>query len=105
MSSSPSSDSSLQHATDRHERVSPRAFERLGRRLSRRTASLPLLSRVLIGSAGLAVLVAAAFVVLLIAMSDLRSSTNTQARSKDVSTATLELERVVNDLESSLRYY
>jgi hypothetical protein len=29
-------------------------------------------------------------------MSDLRSSTNAQARSKDVSAATLELERVVN---------
>jgi signal transduction histidine kinase len=53
----------------------------------------------------LSVLVAAAFAVLLVAMSDLRKSTNAQARSKDVSTATLELERVVNELEESLRGY
>src|SRR5690242_19509811 len=38
-------------------------------------------------------------------MSDLRSSTDAQARSKDVSTATLELERVVNQLELSLGGY
>jgi signal transduction histidine kinase len=80
-------------------------FERLGERLSRRTGSLPLLSRLLIGSAVLAVLVGAAFALALLAMSDLRSSTNAQAHSKDVSTATLELERVVNQLESSLRGY
>jgi signal transduction histidine kinase len=95
----------LLQATDRSERVSPSAGERVGGRISRRTASLPLLSRVLIGSAGLSVLVAAAFALLLVAMSDLRSSTNAQARSKDVSTATLELERVVNELEGSLRGY
>ena len=67
--------------------------------------SLPLLSRVLLGSAGLAVLIGAAFALALLAMSDLRSSTNAQAHSKDVSTATLDLERVVNELESSLRGY
>jgi signal transduction histidine kinase len=65
--------------------------------------SLPLLSRVVIGSAALAVIVAGTFAVLLVAMTDLRSSTNAQARSKDVSTATLELERVVNELDVSLR--
>jgi len=58
-----------------------------------------LLSRVVIGSAALAVIVAGTFAVLLVAMSDLRSSTNAQARSKDVSTATLGLERVVNELD------
>ena len=104
MSSSLSSKSSLLEATDRNKGASPGVFERIGRRLSR-TWSLPLLSRVLIGSAGLSVLVAAAFAVLLIAMSDLRSSTNAQAHSKDVSTATLELERVVNQLELSLGGY
>jgi len=83
----------------------PGVFERLGERLSRRTGSLPLLSRLLIGSAVLAVLVGAAFALALLAVSDLRSSTNAQAHSKDVSTATLELERVVNQLESSLRGY
>src|SRR5439155_15980739 len=104
-SSSLSSNGSLLQATDRSERVSPRVVERLGRRLSLRSLSLPLLSRVLIGSLGLSVLVAAAFALALLAMSDLRSSTNAQAHSKEVSTATLELERVVNDLESSLRGY
>jgi signal transduction histidine kinase len=67
--------------------------------------SLPLLSRVLLGSTGLAVLIGATFALALLAMSDLRSSTNAQAHSKDVSTATLEVERVVNELESSLRGY
>src|SRR5439155_1150164 len=104
-SSSLSSNGSLLQATDRGERVSPRIVERLGRRLSLGSLSLPLLSRVLIGSVGLSVLVAAAFALALLAMPDLRSSTNAQAHSKDVSTATLELERVVNELESSLRGY
>jgi signal transduction histidine kinase len=67
--------------------------------------SLPLLSRVLLGSTGLAVLIGATFALALLAMSDLRSSTNAQAHSKEVSTATLELERVVNELDSSLRGY
>ncbi len=57
----------------------------------------------MIGSAALAVIVAGTFAVLLVAMSDLRRSTNTQARSKNVSTATLGLERVINELEGSLR--
>ena len=59
----------------------------------------------MIGSAGLSVLVATAFVVMLIAISDLRSSTNAQAQAKDVSTATLDLERVVNELETNFRGY
>jgi signal transduction histidine kinase len=83
----------------------PGVVGRLGERLSRRTGSLPLLSRLLIGSAVLAVLVGAAFALALLAVSDLRSATNAQAHSKDVSTATLELERVVNELESSLFGY
>jgi signal transduction histidine kinase len=64
---------------------------------------VPLLRRVVVGSAALAVIVAGTFGVLLVAMSDLRSSTNAQARSKDVSTATLNVERVVNELDVSLR--
>jgi signal transduction histidine kinase len=83
----------------------PGVFERLGERLSRRTGSLPLLSRLLIGSAVLAVLIGAAFALAILAVSDLRNSTNAQAHSKDVSTATLELERVVNQLQSSLIGY
>ena len=64
---------------------------------------MPLLRRVVVGSAALAVIVAGTFGVLLVAMSDLRSSTNAQARSKDVTTATLNVERVVNALDVSLR--
>jgi signal transduction histidine kinase len=74
-------------------------------RLTGRTASWPLLSRVVVASALIAVLVTGAFAVLLIAMSDLRSSTNEQARSKDVTAATLGLERVVNELEANLRAF
>ena len=96
---------SLQRAAEQGARAVPGVFERLGERLSRRTGSLPLLSRLLIGSTVLAVLVGAAFALALLAVSDLRNSTNAQAHSKDVSTATLELERVVNQLESSLRGY
>jgi CHASE3 domain sensor protein len=83
----------------------PGMLERVGRCLSPRTASLPLLSRLLIGSTVLAVLVGAAFALALVAMSDLRNATNAQAHSKEVSTATLELERIVNQLDSSLRGY
>jgi len=74
-------------------------------RLSRRTAEAPLLSRVVIASALIAVLVIGAFVVLLVAMSDLRASTSEQARSKDLTAATLGLERVVNELEANLRAF
>ena len=61
-------------------------------RLSRRTASVPLMSQVVVASALIAVLVTGAFAVLLIAMSDLRASTRAQARSKDVTAVTLQLE-------------
>src|ERR1700675_2897926 len=86
-------------------RVSMNVLLQLARRISQASASMPLLSRVLIGSAALSVVVAGMFVVLLVAMSGLRSSTNAQARSKNVSTATLEVERVVNELEASFRGY
>src|SRR5437764_8665900 len=105
MSSNLSSKSSLLQATDRSGRASRGLVHGLGARVSRGTVSLPLLSRVVIGSAGSSILIAGAFAVLLIAMSDLRSSTNAQAHSKDVSTATLEVERVVNQLEAGLRGY
>jgi signal transduction histidine kinase len=74
-------------------------------RIARRTASVPLLSQVVVASALIAVLVTGAFAVLLIAMSDLRASTHAQARSKDVTAATLGLERVVNELEANLRAF
>ena len=42
---------------------------------------------------------------MLVAVSDLRSSTNVQAQSRDVTSATLRLEQVVNQLEASLRAF
>ena len=75
------------------------------RRLTRWTVSLSLLSRALAGSVVLGALVAATFGVMLIAVSHLRSSTTLQAQSRDVATATLQLEQVVNQLETSLRAY
>jgi signal transduction histidine kinase len=78
-----------------------RTLERLGARL----AAVPLLSQVVLASALIAVLVTGAFAVLLIAMSDLRGSTSAQARSKDVTAATLGLERLVNELEANLRAF
>jgi signal transduction histidine kinase len=81
------------------------APRRLVQRLAGTTASLSLLSRVIAGSVLLSILVAGAFTILLIAMSDLRRSTNEQARSKNLTEATLGLERVVNELEVSLRSF
>jgi signal transduction histidine kinase len=87
--------------------VTPGASSRgtLRDRLRELKDSVPLLRRVIAGSALLAFLVAGTFVVLLFAMSQLGSSTNEQARSKEVTTATLGLERVVNQLEVSLRAF
>ena len=57
------------------------------------------------GSVALAILVAGAFTILLITTSHLRQSTNEQAQSRNLTKATLGLERVVNELEVSLRSY
>jgi signal transduction histidine kinase len=58
----------------------------------------------LLGAIGvLALLVATAFAIVLLAMSDLRSSTDEQAQANRVTTAALRLERVVDELEQSLR--
>jgi signal transduction histidine kinase len=53
----------------------------------------------------LAVLVAATFVLMLVAVSHLRGSTDAQERSRNVTSATLRLEQVVNQLETSLRAF
>jgi signal transduction histidine kinase len=79
-----------------------RAFPKLGLKTS---ASVSLRMQVIAASILLSVLVTGTFAVLLIAMSDLKSSTNAQTRSKDVTTATLNLQRVVNQLELSLRAF
>jgi signal transduction histidine kinase len=84
----------------------PAAAARRGlRRVKQRIAALPLLGRVVLASTAIAILVSGTFAVLLLAMADLRSSTNAQAHSKDVTAATLGLERDVNGLEANLRAY
>ncbi len=72
-------------------------------RLKHWLVSRSLLSRAVAGSLLLALLVAGAFALMLVAVSNLRSSTNMQARSRDVTSSTLRLEQVVNQLEASLR--
>jgi signal transduction histidine kinase len=68
-----------------------------------RTASLS--SRVMVGSAVLALLVAAAFGVLLYAVSTLDDATKRERHAKTVTAATLQLEKLVVDLETGLRGY
>jgi signal transduction histidine kinase len=82
-----------------------RAGGRISERLRRSAASVSLTGRLVVGSVLISLLVAASFTLLLLAMAHLRSSTNQQARSKDVTAATLGLERVVNQLEVSLRTF
>ena len=65
-------------------------------------SSTPLLARISLASVLLALLVAAAFAILVVAIASLRKSTDTATRSKDVAVATLELEKLVLDLESGL---
>jgi signal transduction histidine kinase len=68
-------------------------------------AEAPIVARVLGAIGLLAVLVATAFAIVLLAMSNLRSSTNEQVQANKVTTATLRLERVVDELEQSLRSF
>ena len=59
--------------------------------------------RVLVASVLLALVVAVVFGLLLLAISSLHKATDRQTRSKDVTAATLSLEKVVLDLEAGLR--
>jgi signal transduction histidine kinase len=68
-----------------------------------RAPSVSLGGRMLIASALLAVLVCAAFVVLFAAVSSSRDATRREARAKDLTAASLMLERLVLDLETGLR--
>ncbi|MEK6276325.1 MAG: ATP-binding protein [Actinomycetota bacterium] len=70
-----------------------------------RTSSLSLATRMVAASAVVALLVAAVFVGLILAVSALRSATEEEARSKDVTVATLELENLVLDVDTGLRGY
>jgi signal transduction histidine kinase len=62
-----------------------------------------LAARMILASAILAGMVATVFLVLLLAMSTLRAATTREARAKDVTAATLRLEKLVVDLETGLR--
>jgi signal transduction histidine kinase len=60
-----------------------------------------LARRMWLASAALAVLVGAAFIALILAVSAQREATDREARSKDVTVASLRLEKLVSDIESS----
>ena len=60
-----------------------------------------LARRMWLASAALALLVGAAFTALILAVSAQREATDREARSKDVSAESLQLERVVSDVESN----
>jgi signal transduction histidine kinase len=70
-----------------------------------RFGSFSLLTRAVAASVFVAVIVAAAFALLFVALSNLSRSTDVQAHTRDVTTATLGVQQVVNQLESSLRAY
>jgi len=88
-----------------HAATTLAGVRRGARGLTRWTVSLSLLVRAVVGSAVLAVLVAGTFTLLLVAVSHLSMSTNVQASSRDQTSATLDVEQVVNELESSLRAF
>jgi signal transduction histidine kinase len=71
--------------------------------LPRRRSPASLAARMLVASAMLAVVVAAAFATLLLAVFALRDATEREGRAKDVTAASLELEKLVVDLETGLR--
>jgi signal transduction histidine kinase len=62
-----------------------------------------LRARLVLGSAGLALLVSAAFLVLVLAVAALRDATAREAHAKEVTAATLTLETRVLELETDLR--
>jgi len=64
---------------------------------------MSLARRMLVASVILAILVAGAFAALIFAVSTLRDANEREARSKDVTEATLQLEKLVVDMETGLR--
>ena len=62
---------------------------------------MTLARRMWLASAALALLVGAAFTALILAVSAQREATEREARSKDVTAASLQLDRLVSDIESS----
>jgi signal transduction histidine kinase len=89
---------------------SPSTRRQLTRRLEKSfrgwvdgVAAAPIAARVLGAIGVLAVLVAVAFTLVLLAMANLRGSTNEQVQANRVTASALRLERVVDELEQSLR--
>jgi signal transduction histidine kinase len=80
-------------------------IRRVYRRARRTIDEAPIVTRVLGAIGMLAILVATAFLIVLLAMSSLRSSTDEQVQANRVTTAALRLERIVDDLEHSLRSF
>ena len=66
---------------------------------------MTLAKRMLVASVVLAVVVASAFAALIFAVSTLRDANEREARSKDVTETTLQLSKLVIDLENGLRGY
>ena len=62
---------------------------------------MTLARRMWLASAALALLVGAAFTALILAVSAQREAADRETRSKDVTAASLQLERLVSDVESS----
>ena len=62
---------------------------------------MTLARRMWLASAALALLVGAAFTALILAVSAQREAADRETRSKDVTAASLQLEKVVSDVESS----
>ena len=64
-----------------------------------------LQTRLIAASAVLAVLVIGVFVAMVLAVSAARTAANQEARSKNVTTSALQLEKLVLDLEAGIRGY
>jgi signal transduction histidine kinase len=68
-----------------------------------RRRSLPLAARTVFATGLVGVLVASVFVVMLLAVSALRQAERREARSRDVTVATLALEKLVLDMQAGVR--
>jgi signal transduction histidine kinase len=86
-------------ASERHPSGIRRGYERLVAIID----AAPIAVRVLGAIGVLALLVASAFVVVLLAMSSLRASTDEQVRVNRVTAATLRLQGIVDELDQSFR--
>jgi signal transduction histidine kinase len=74
-------------------------------RLARRSAPESIAARVIVTITIAAVVTASAFVALVLAMSGLGRSIESQSHVRAVTRQTIELQRIVNELDSSLRAY